>query len=123
MGVVFVVFVGGVPMIPHDKEYEVIKSNELDVGATPTAIATAGFTAAELAAATRAVLSVHDGGVHYLYDGQDPTDIFGVHMSEAQGPHVVWGTTHISNLKFIRDQGASTARVTIILETVQGTAP
>jgi hypothetical protein len=108
-------------MIPHDKEYEVIKSRELDVDATATHITAAGFTAAELAAATRAVLSVHDGDVHYLYDGQDPTDIFGIHMSEDQGPHVVWGTTQIGNLKFVRDQGASTARLTIILETVQGT--
>ena len=108
--------------LPHDgKEYETISSRQLVVSASVQGIADAGFSAAELAAATRAVLSAHDGGVHYLYDGQDPTDTFGVHIGEDTGPQVVWGKTAIGNLKFIRDQGAAAASVTIILETVQGT--
>lgn len=109
--------------VPHDQEYEVIQTKTATVSTTAVPITDAGFgfTANELATATRAVISSHSASAHMRWDGGAPTATVGHHLGEATRPQVVWGKATIGNLQFIRE-GSQNVQVTVTLETTQGAA-
>jgi len=107
--------------VPHDQEYEVIQTKTATVGGTAVAITAFGFTAGELASATRAVLSAHSASAHMRWDGGVPTATVGHHIGEGGNPQVIYGTATIGNLQFIREEHQD-VQVTITLETTQGAA-
>lgn len=76
-----------------------------------------GFTAAQLALAHRAVISVATAAARMRYDGSAPTTTVGMLLDPAAttSPHVVMGLTNVANLQFIRTTGSS-AVVSIQLE-------
>lgn len=110
-------------MRPHDQEYDVVACKAAAVSDSPKGIdhEDFGFSAAELAAATRAVLSVHDASVHYTYAADvDPTPTKGHMLQDLFDPQVIWGNRNVNNLKFIRE-ASTDAVVTVTLEAPQGT--
>tara|TARA_R110002167_G_scaffold175102_2_gene374272 strand:- start:102 stop:512 length:411 start_codon:yes stop_codon:yes gene_type:complete len=109
--------------VPHDQEYQAITTSSAAVSTTAITMAAFGFTAADLAAATRAVVSTHNsgsGGVSYSYDGIAPTNTSGHNLDKTDLPTVLWGNVQINNLQFIRDHQGTDGVVTITLETTQG---
>tara|TARA_R110002167_G_scaffold175102_2_gene374273 strand:- start:515 stop:850 length:336 start_codon:yes stop_codon:yes gene_type:complete len=107
--------------VPHDQEYEVIKTQTATVSTVAVLLTGVGFgfTANELATATRAVMSCHSADAHYRYDGGVPTSTVGHHINEGNRPQVVYGHGNINALQFIRE-GSQDTSVTITLETSQG---
>jgi len=75
-----------------------------------------GFSATELATARRAVISCHNGGVHFRYDGGAPTGDVGHMLAENAAPEVVIGTDNLGNLQFIKDTGGNDAVLSCTLE-------
>ena len=109
--------------VPHDQEYQVIQTQTATVSSTAVPITAAGFgfTASELASATRAVVSAHSASAHMRWDGGAPTATVGHHIGEGTRPQVIYGTATIGNLQFIRE-ASQDVQVTITLETTQGAA-
>lgn len=73
-----------------------------------------GFSADELAAADRAVISVNAEDVYATWDGTDPTTSLGHYLADTHAPFLVLGR-NVANLKFIR-AGSNDATVSITLE-------
>lgn len=73
-----------------------------------------GFTADQLAAADRAVVTAHTQPVVATWEGTDPTNTLGHVLGTTHPPLVIKGR-NIAKLKFIR-QGGSDGAVTITLE-------
>lgn len=85
------------------------------VSAAAVGINSWGFSAANLAAAVRAVISARTAGVMVSWDGTDPTSSLG-HPVMQNLSISVFGNENIQALKFIREAAAD-ADVTITLET------
>lgn len=77
-----------------------------------------GFTAAELAAADRALITSIGAAVRYRHDGVAPEAALGHYLPEdASPPLEVLGNANILGMQFIRDTGAVVdATVLITLE-------
>lgn len=107
---------------PHsNQEYDIIGSGSATVTNVAKAIdhADFGFSAEQLAAATRAVFSVHSGNAHYCYCGTTPTVDTGHMLQQLFPPQVVMGNPHVNNLAWIRE-GAVDCIVYVTLECEQG---
>jgi hypothetical protein len=75
-----------------------------------------GFTAAEVANATRAWISASDADVRVTWDGStDPSSTVGHLLVKDAAPVELFGNANIANLRLIRAAG-SDALVTITLE-------
>jgi hypothetical protein len=74
----------------------------------PISHATLDFSAAELAAAERATLTVRTAGVMYRYDGGDPTATVG-HLLAQNGTATIEGNANVQALRFIREAAADAA--------------
>ena len=90
-------------------------SNDSTIGAAVVAItATAvGFTTAQLASATRAIICCRTAGIMFTYDGTDPTATLGILVPEDEW--YVLESKNIGAVKMLREASAD-ANVTIVLE-------
>lgn len=73
-----------------------------------------GLTAAEIAAADRAVITAHTNNVMATWDGTNPTTTLGHLLGTTHPPMIVHGS-NIARLKFIRATGSDGA-ITVTLE-------
>ena len=80
------------------------------VAITATAV---GFNTAQLAAATRAIISCRTAGIMFTYDGTDPTATLGIHIKINE--YYSLESKEINKIKMLREASTS-ANVTIVLE-------
>ena len=78
-----------------------------------------GFTAAQLARARRALITVDVNNVRITYDGTTPTASLGHAVSNNLASFYLEGNANIQNLQLIRGSGTD-GEVTITLETDLG---
>ena len=95
--------------------HKALDMNGATVSNTALGISSWSFSAADLAAATRALITARTAGVMYSYDGTTPTATLGHHIAANATVEVI-GNAAINALKMIRDD-ATDAAVTITLET------
>ena len=84
------------------------------VGAVVVTMAGFGFTAAELANARYAFISVHDAPINFLCTGDAPTAALGIPLGVSESA-LVSNNVDIANLQFIAS-GGGVANLTLTLE-------
>jgi hypothetical protein len=84
------------------------------VSNAPTTIAQFGFAAADIAAATKAVISARDAGIMVTWSGETVSQGCG-HFCGKNASCNVYSAVDVSRIQVIRE-GTTTASVTITLE-------
>lgn len=76
-----------------------------------------GFSAGQLAEASRAVISANVNAVNFRYDGSPPTAALGFHLADGKNA-IVQGSANIAALEFIKETAGTDAVISIILEKI-----
>jgi hypothetical protein len=84
------------------------------ISSTALALSGTGLTAAQVVAASRAIIAVRSGAINTRWDGTDPTTSAGIKWGVGERFQIN-GSENLANFRMIRD-GATDATVDIMLE-------